>query len=115
MDRCSGWDFQIWAILELIDKEPEVWRSFSWYVFVLKRTPSLERLREMKRRHDVARLLENSNEISLIKEFNSMWDAYVRLIPGKNSEMSSIDFEHKYDGGLHKSASAIVYKFWTAM
>lgn len=42
-------NFLLWAIHELINEKSEIWASFQWSVIILRKSPSIKSLKQIKR------------------------------------------------------------------
>jgi len=107
--------FRMVALQELMEQEPEVWRSFKWSVLVMQRSPPMSRLRQMKRGHEESRLQENCITLTFYDELHRMHTDYVRLSKTRQRSVTSSDIAEAYDGKQHKSTDALSQKARTAV
>lgn len=107
--------FTYWAIRELMEEQPSVWGSFKWSVLVLNTSPSMDRLRQMKRSYETNRRAENCIEVTLYDEYNRMYNEFVRLKGTSNKDPSSTKVAVAYDGGKHVATDSIAQKARTAI
>ena len=107
--------YRLWALLELRETRSDQWRSFRWMVLILKGSPSLECLRQMKRSFEENRKSENLIEVTLYDEYSRMQEEYKRLTRLNGKPPSEAAVATAYDGRRHHSQDAVSQKVRTAM
>lgn len=121
MDKDKVWygvvdgNFSLWALLELMEEEPSIWSSFKWTVLVLSKSPSMERLRQIKRTGEETRKAANCIEVTLYDEYQRMYNEFTRLSKGRQKQASSTAVAMAYDGNDHKSTDSVSQKARTAI
>ena len=108
--------FRLFAIRRLEEEIPDTWGCFQeWSVMVLRSTPSIDRLRQMKRSFEENRRSANLIDVTLYDEYRRMLDVYKSLKVSLGREPISYEVATAYDGNEHVATDVISQRVRTAV